>query len=82
MAIAEQIYELVKSLPEQQAIEVLTFIEFIREKRSGENKSTTTDTSENWPDLVHTLAGAWQDDFPNLEDIRTNLGQDILRESF
>lgn len=82
MAIAEQIYELVKSLPEQQAIEVLTFIEFIREKRSGENKSTTTDTSENWPDLVHTLAGTWQDDFPNLEDIRTNLGQDILRESF
>lgn len=81
MAIAEQIYELVKSLPEQQAIEVLTFVEFIREKRLGESQSTTLDASADWPDLVHNLAGIWQDDFPNLEDIRTDQGQDTLRES-
>jgi hypothetical protein len=82
MAIAEQIYELVKSLPEHQAIEVLTFVEFIREKRLDEHQSSPSNPPQNWPDLVHTLAGAWQEDFPNLEDIRINLGQDVSRESF
>jgi hypothetical protein len=34
-----------------------------------------------WADLVHDLAGAWADDFPDLGDIRAGVGQDILRES-
>ena len=81
MAIAEQIYELVKSLPQEQASEVLTFVEFIRTKYLSDLQPNYTHTSLTWPELVLALSGAWQDDFPNLEDIRTNPTQDILREN-
>jgi hypothetical protein len=34
-----------------------------------------------WGDLVQALAGAWSDDLPDLANIRTGSGQDIVRES-
>jgi len=37
MSIAERIYELVKTLPQNQASEVLTFVEFIRAKHLNAN---------------------------------------------
>lgn len=81
MTIAEQIYELVKSLPQDQASEILTFAESIRVKYLNTNQSVGTVASVAWDELVYFLAGSWGEDFPTLEDIRANSGQDILRES-
>ncbi len=33
-----------------------------------------------WPQDVSTLAGAWKDDFPTIEEIRTQAFQDSPRE--
>ncbi|MEO1123183.1 MAG: DUF2281 domain-containing protein [Cyanobacteria bacterium J06639_16] len=82
MAIADQIYELVKSLPQAQAIEVLTFAEFLLAKHQSASQTTTANTAQIWPELVQSLAGSWGDDFPSLEEIRANAGQDIPRERF
>ncbi|WRH65162.1 MAG: DUF2281 domain-containing protein [Planktothrix sp. GU0601_MAG3] len=83
MTIIEQIYEIVKSLPQEQACEILTFAEFIRAQHLNANPSSATlDTSTPWAELVYSLARTWAEDFPTLEDIRAELGEDILRESF
>ncbi len=34
----------------------------------------------SWPELVHSLAGAWAEDFPDLAEIRTK-SLDVDRES-
>jgi len=87
MTIAEQIYTIVKNLPQDQASEILAFAEFIRSKHSisVEHGSEITNdqpiSSLPWTELVHSLAGAWADDFPSLEEIRAKEGQDVLRES-
>jgi hypothetical protein len=77
MSIAEQIYDLVKSLPQEQASEVLTFVEFVQHK---ERRSTDAIDLPSWEELVFSLAGSWADDFTSLEDIR-GAGQDVQRES-
>jgi len=83
MTIIEQIYAIVKSLPPEQASEILTFAEFIRTQHLNSNQSIATlDTSTPWEELVYSLAGTWAQDFPTLEHIRADLGEDILRESF
>ncbi|MEB3180085.1 MAG: DUF2281 domain-containing protein [Nostocaceae cyanobacterium] len=81
MTIAEQIYELVKSLPQDQASEILTFAEFIRAKYQDANQPIATVTAVPWVELVYSLAGTWGEDFPTLDDIRTELGQNIPRET-
>jgi hypothetical protein len=80
MTLAEQIYELVKTLPPDQASEVLTFAEFIRAKNSNEFPSPASVNQMPWSDFIYSLAGAWGQDFPSLEEIREELGQDIQRE--
>ncbi len=40
MTIAEQIYTIVKNLPQDQANEILAFAEFIRTKHSIANSTT------------------------------------------
>lgn len=82
MNIAEQIYALVKSLPQEQANEVLTFAEFIHTKHLNANQPIDTVDSVSWAELVYSLTGTWREDFPSLEEIRTEMGQDVLRESF
>ncbi|CAD0228243.1 conserved hypothetical protein [Planktothrix agardhii] len=83
MTIIEQIYAIVKSLPQEQAREILTFAEFIRAQHLNANQSSAIlDTSTPWAELVYSLAGTWEKDFPTLEDIRAESGEDILRESF
>ncbi len=82
MTIAEQIYSLVKSLPQDQASEILTFTEYICTKNLAADQPIATEEAQvPWDELVGSLAGAWADDFPDLEDIRAGVGQDILRES-
>ena len=83
MTIAEQIYTLVKNLPQNQASEILAFAEFIRSKHSiGSQTTHAADASIPWMGLVDSLAGTWADDFPSLESIRAGEGQDVLRENF
>jgi hypothetical protein len=82
MTIAEQIYSLVKTLPQDQAGEILTFAEYICTKNLVANQPIhTEEVQAPWGELVSSLAGAWADDFPDLEDIRAGVGQDTLRES-
>lgn len=81
MTIAEQIYELVKSLPQDQASEILTFAESVRAKYLNAHQPSAVVAPVPWAELVYSLAGSWGEDFPTLEDIRANSGQDILRES-
>jgi Protein of unknown function (DUF2281) len=82
MTIAEQIYSLVKTLPQDQASEILTFAEYICTKNLAADQPIDTEEAQVlWGELVSSLAGSWSDDFPDLEDIRAGVGQDILRES-
>jgi len=47
MSTAESIYELVKTLPEEEASLVLEFVEFVRQRAQSKIKrQATTDTSE------------------------------------
>ena len=82
MTIAEQIYAIVKTLPKDQASEILTFAELVSAKHLSANQPTdTVDSPIPWTELIFSLAGTWAKDFPSLEDIRAESGQDILRES-
>jgi hypothetical protein len=81
MTIAEQIYALVKSLPPDQASEVLTFAKSIRANHLKATQPIGAIDPVPWAELVYSLAGTWGEDFPTLEDIRAELGQDTLRES-
>lgn len=83
MTVIEQIYAIVKTLPQNQASEILTFAEFIRAKYLNAHQSTdTVDSLTSWQELVYALGGTWAEDFPTLEEIRSESGEDILRESF
>ena len=80
MTIAEQIYTLVQSLPQDKASQVLMFAESIQGEL-GNSRSGHAIDELPWTEFVYSLAGAWGDDFPCLEEIRENVGQDIVRES-
>ncbi|WP_293155423.1 MULTISPECIES: DUF2281 domain-containing protein [unclassified Microcoleus] len=83
MTVIEQIYAIVKTLPQNQAREILTFAESIRAKYLNWNQSTdTVDALTPWQEVVYSLARTWAEDFPTLEEIRAESGEDILRESF
>jgi hypothetical protein len=81
MSIAEQIYALVKSLHQEQASEILNFAEFVRTKHLSTHQSVSKVDPTPWTELVYSLAGAWREDFPTLEEIRDESEQDIQRES-
>ncbi len=54
-------------------------------KKSGISKSKwiaaliKEKTADTWPDHIIELAGAWKD-FPTVEDIRSDMGNDARRE--
>jgi hypothetical protein len=72
MTITEQIYELVKTLPSDRASEILLFAEFVRDKHLRTSQSQEQGHDSDWVELVQSLAGAWADDFPSLEEIRAD----------
>jgi excisionase family DNA binding protein len=79
MTIAEQIDALVKTLPQDQAGEILTFAEYIRTKNLAENQVTdAVDAQAPWSELVSSLAGAWANNFPNLESENLSMSSAIL----
>lgn len=59
MTTAEEVYELVKTLPEDQANTVLAFAEFLRQKR----QSPPSPTSQSLASYLGTLKGS-----PNLNE--------------
>ena len=66
MTIAEQIQTLVKTLPQDEANEILTFAEYIKSKH--ENGVQPTDLEEPelpQPEFVRSLAGAWANNLPD-----------------
>ncbi len=82
MTIAEQIYTLVKTLPPEQASEILTFAEYIGRNRERTVQPIETEEQQApWAEFIHSLAGSWVDDFPDLDTLRSGMGQDIARES-
>jgi hypothetical protein len=37
-------------------------------------------TASRWPESFRRLIGTWGDDFPEVEEIRQSLGEDVERE--
>jgi len=75
MTIAEQIYTLVQSLPQDKASQVLSFAKSIRGEL-GNSRSGHAIDELPWAEFVYSLAGAWGDDFPSIEEIRGTTGND------
>lgn len=74
MSTADTIYELVKTLPEEQANLVLMFTQFVRQQVSqppGIPKTTSAEDLSAWLTLVHELSGTWSD-FPDPEVLRAD----------
>ncbi len=59
MTIAEQIYSLVKTLPQDQVSEILTFAEYICSKNLAADQPSDTEEAQFWDELVSALAGSW-----------------------
>jgi hypothetical protein len=71
MTISDQIYTLVKILPQDDANEILTFAEFIKSRReNGVGMTAPEEAQVSWTELVCFLARAWSENFPGLETIR------------
>lgn len=84
MSTADTIYELVKTLPEEQANLVLKFTQFIQQESLQPYSAADVSTPEklqSWRMLVQELSGAWAD-FPSAEELRASLGRDLAREVF
>jgi Protein of unknown function (DUF2281) len=68
MKVADRIYELVKTLPEEQASEVLTFIESLRQKTNVPlRQSTTPKDATQSGRLLSDYAGSLKDS-PNFNE--------------
>ena len=94
--IRQRAIALLEKLPEAMLDEAIQLLESLRVKanqfthiKSEErtpnaldlNSNQTIDTTIPWAEVVRSFAGAWKEDFPTLEDIRAESGQDIVRES-
>ncbi len=80
MTTAEQIYELVKAMPEAQANMVLMFAELVGRRDSGASEAEAVGKDdEAWRSLIQELSGTWPD-FPMAEALRATAGQDVARE--
>lgn len=84
MTVAEQIYELVQDLSEEQASKVLTFAKSVHSEDESAGETSDPEPSEtddvSWHELLKSLSGAWKDDdFPTLEEIRAGQGEDAPR---
>ena len=55
--------------------------EFTCSKNLNPNQIVNDSANLSWTELVYSRAGTRKDDFPSLEEIRSEAGQDILRES-
>jgi hypothetical protein len=71
MRTAEEIYELVKTLPEPAVREILDFIEFIEMKHSQSVKEAASGKAERLC-AMRAARGIWQDrtDLPDFQAIR------------
>ncbi len=75
MTVTERICEMVQALSDEQAAEVLTFVESVQAKPKEKHKDGLPDDLDeldklSWPEFVEAVAGSWGKDFPTLEEIR------------
>ncbi len=84
-AIEQNILSTVHELPVDKQQQILEFSLFLKQqltiKQNVSNGALDKDVSLSWSDSVKALAGAWQD-APFAEELRSEEGQDIPRESF
>lgn len=71
MTIAEQVYELVRSLPDDQVHEVLLFAQTVLKKHEmdTETPEEKAERMAQWRELVQSSSGAWKDTLPDLEEV-------------
>jgi hypothetical protein len=84
MSTADKVYELVKTFSEEQAQLVLKFAQVVQQRghqTKTDSEEQASEDIQSWQALVQALAGAWAD-FLSAEELRANLGQDLVRESF
>ncbi|GAB4338486.1 MAG: hypothetical protein OHK0047_28730 [Leptolyngbyaceae cyanobacterium] len=83
MSTADQIYELVRAMPEEQSRLVLRFAQFVQHQQEEQlhqpSDITMTEAIQSWQQLVAELSGAWPD-FPTADELRATLAQDLVRE--
>ena len=81
MTVADKIYALVQDLPAEKASEVLTFVETLREQSQPSKVSESDAEDASWKKLLASISGTWkEDEFPDIEEIRSESAQDIPRE--
>jgi hypothetical protein len=83
MTIAEQIYSVVKNLPQDQAGEILTFTEYICTKNLAANQPIEAGEAQApWGEIVSSLAGAWADESPSLGNVQAEVLHINLHQDF
>lgn len=82
MTVVEQIYEVVKQLQEEKAAKVLTFAEAVKAEQAEEESAASADKMAEWHRFLDSIDPADWEDFPTLEEIRANQGEDVPRESW
>ena len=80
MTVAEQVYEVVKRLPQEKAAEVLTFARSIKAQQASQESAS--EKMAAWHRFLDSIDPADWEDFPTLAEIRANQGEDVPRESW
>ncbi|MEM9486422.1 MAG: hypothetical protein AAGA83_22320 [Cyanobacteria bacterium P01_F01_bin.116] len=81
-ALVETIVSKLRRLSVSKLQIILEFVNFLDWQESQANKVTYSQEQQfAWSSLVKECAGAWPD-FPNSEEIRSDIGQDAPREPF
>ncbi|MEM6255441.1 MAG: hypothetical protein AAF821_21210 [Cyanobacteria bacterium P01_D01_bin.156] len=81
-ALIENIVDKLKRLSVTKLQMILDFANFLywQESQQDSSEETTTRMSD-WQAFVDEYAGTWTD-FPMAEELRQNMGQDVVREEF
>ncbi|MGD1901367.1 MAG: DUF2281 domain-containing protein [Geitlerinemataceae cyanobacterium] len=82
MTEVEEINEIVRSLPDDRVQEVLLFARTVLKKHELDTDTPEEKAAQQaeWHELVQSMAGAWADQYPDLEEIRAGEVADAPRE--
>ncbi|MBT9314004.1 hypothetical protein [Leptothoe spongobia] len=81
-ALIETIVDKLRRLSVSQLQIILEFVNFLDWQATQKSKTQEhLDAQAEWQAVVEECAGAWPD-FPTAEELRANMGQDVVREQF
>lgn len=80
MTVAEQVYEIVKQLPEDKVAEVLAFAKSI-EQQALKARISDAERMADWHRFLDSIDPADWEDFPSLEEIRSWPSENAPKES-